>query len=330
MVSTSTKPGGRGRSRIAKSLPTVALAIGIGLLAPAAFAQHSGGGGGHGGGGGGGGGGFHGGGGGGFHGGGSGGGWHGGGGSGWHGGGGGGSGWHGGGWHGGDWHGGWHGGGWHGGGWGWGPGWGWGWGPAWGLGWGGYYPGYDPYFDDGVYSPLASAPMYAQPQDDGNQSYGPPGNYGQGNYAPGADGQFDNSRGFYRWQLGVENGSCNRPYVSQVVSNVTGNTTTAALRPGDILGGISVAPVVGGRIGPRLDVSDQACATQVLERTNTGTPVHWQTASGIPITFTVNRTDDSGGRRCRTFTATATFASKNQSVTGTACKQTDGSWQTMR
>ena len=79
-----------------------------------------------------------------------------------------------------------------------------------------------------------------------------------------------------------------------------------------------------------MDVTDQACATQALERTNTGTQVRWQTASGIPVTFTATKTTDAGGRRCRDFTATATFASQAQTVRGYACKETDGSWQTMR
>jgi surface antigen len=282
-------------SRFARLLPVAALAIGFGVGASGmAFAQHSGGGG-------------HGGGGGGFH----------GGGGGFHGGG----GYRGGGWHGGGgWRGGWHG------------GWG-GWGPGWG--WGGYYPGFglafDPYWYGGYYD-LESAPIYAAPPQPDPGAYGQQGAYGpQGpqNYAPTADGLTDNSRGFYRWQVGVESGTCNRPYVGQVVNSLNG-ATAASFRPGQLLGGISVAPVIGGKIGGRLDVTDQACATQALERTNTGTPVRWETASGIPITFTITKTTDAGGRRCRDFTATATFASQTQSTHGYACKQTDGSWQTMR
>ncbi len=299
-------------AQFGKILPVAALALGFGVTTPA-FAQHGGGGGGsHGGGGGGGG----------HSGGGGGGGSHGSGGS--HGG--------NGGWHGGS--GGWHGGGWHGGGWGRGYGWG-------GFGWGGYYGGFYPGFGfyDGGYDPfwaygadaydnqLAYAPQPYQgaPQ---QQAYGPQSDYYPENGPGGLP--TDNSRGFYTWQLGVEGGTCNRPYLQQIAGSVTGGNPES-LRVGARLGGISVMPVIGGRIGPRLDVTDQACATEVMEHARLGVPVRWETASGIPLSLLITKsTDGQNGQTCRDYEATAQFASHLDKVTSTACKGQDGSWRVIR
>jgi surface antigen len=282
-------------SILRKSLSVSALALGAGLLsASPAMAQHHGGGGSHGGG-------FHGGG-GGFH---------------------GGGGFRGGGFHD-HFHGGFRG----------------GFGGFYGGFYPGFYPGFgfgydafDPYwFDLGsapLYNPeayvVAPPPAYYAPQ----PYYEPSSQY----YPPADSGSplpVDNSRGFYTWQLGVESGSCNRPYVQQIAANLT-RATPAGLQSGTVLGGIPVQRVIGGRIGPRLDITDQVCATEALEHTPTGMPVRWQTESGIPITFTVTRSEDrEGSRTCRDYEATAQFASHTDKVRNTACKSTDGSWRVTR
>lgn len=280
--------------QIGKILPVAALALGIGLMTPTpAFAQHSGG-----------------------HGGGGGGGSHGGGG-----------GFHGGGGHGGGWHGG--GGGWHGRGWGWGGGFYGGFYPGWGFYPGFYDGGYDPFWAYGadIYdNQWAYAPPYpvAPPQ----QAYGP-----QSDYYPesGAGGlPTDNSRGFYTWQLGVEGGTCNRPYLQQIAGSVTG-ANPESLRVGARLGGIAVMPVIGGRIGPRLDVTDQACATEVMEHGRLGVTVRWQTSSGIPVSLQITKTiEGQNDQSCRDYEATAQFASHVDTVRSTACKGQDGSWRVTR
>jgi surface antigen len=299
-------------SRLSKSvshlktvLPVAALALGLGLMMPvAAFAQHGGGGGGG----------------------------HGGGGGGGHGGG---AAVHGGG--------GFHGGGFHGGGWGRG-----GWGRG-GWGWGGFYGGFYPWYGygygwDGSYNPFwaygpddyyGAAPAYAP---DGPEAYGPeaegygPESYGpQSQYYPPAAGPngmpTGSNGGFYTWQLGVEGGSCNRPYIQQIAASMTGGQP-GGLQVGAQLGGIPVQHVIGGRVGPRLDLTDQACATEALEHARIGTTVRWQTASGIPVTFLVTKTvNGQNGQNCRDYEATAQFGSHTDTVRNTACKGTDGAWR---
>jgi len=301
-------------SHLKTILPVAAVALS--LAAVPAFAQHRGGGGGGGGGG-------HAGGGGGGHGG-SGGGGHVGGGGG-HGGG----GWHGGG-------GGWHGGGWHGGGWGHG-GWGRGWYGGYGIGfgfypWYGYGGYYDPFWAYGYDPGYAYGPSVAYDADDYDP--GPAAYDTQQQYYPPATGPdglpSDNSRGFYTWRLGVEGGTCNRPELQRIAVNLTG-AQPASLQAGSVLGGIPVQRVIGGRIGPRLDVTDQACAAEALEHAQTGTTVRWETTNGIPVTFQVTKSTDSGNNQpCRDFEATAQFASHVDTVRNTACKSQDGAWRATR
>jgi surface antigen len=176
-------------------------------------------------------------------------------------------------------------------------------------------------------------PTYPPPEGYDSQYY-PPEGYGSQQYYPPAMGPeglpTDNSRGFYTWQLGIEGGTCNRPELQRFAANLTG-AQPASLAVGTQLGGIPVQRVIGGKIGPRLDVTDQACATQALEHAQTGSRVRWETASGIPITFKVTNTKDNPGeQRCRDFEATAQFASQVQTVHNTACKGQDGAWRTTR
>jgi surface antigen len=168
----------------------------------------------------------------------------------------------------------------------------------------------------------------------GPGAYPPPEGYGDQNYYPPATGAgglpTDNTRGFYTWQLGIQDGTCNRPELQRYAVNLTG-AQPASLTAGTVLGGIPVQRVIGGKIGPRLDVTDQACATEALEHAQTGTTVRWETMSGIPITFrVVKTTENQSGPACRDFEATAQFASQTQTVRSTACKGQDGAWRTTR
>jgi surface antigen len=150
----------------------------------------------------------------------------------------------------------------------------------------------------------------------------PPPAYGPQGAPTASAPPHDNSRGFYLWPVGIEGGTCNRAYLQQTASNLSG----VSLRPGAFMGGITIAPAIGGRVGARLDITDQACATESLERAKTGQTISWQTASGAPITLQVTRTAQSDGVNCRDYVATAVFGSHTNTVSGKACKQQNGSW----
>jgi surface antigen len=108
-----------------------------------------------------------------------------------------------------------------------------------------------------------------------------------------------------------------------------GNPTQASLTASATLGGIVVSPVVGGRIGARFDIADQACATAALELAPIGSTVSWQSGEGVPVTFQPTRSYQlSDGQTCRDFVATARFASKKQTLDGTACRiNQTGGWR---
>ena len=274
-----------------KLVPVAALAVAVGLLTPAvATAQgHGGGGGGHGGGG---------------------------------------AAHAGGGYHGGGYGGGWHGGGY--GGWGWRGGWG-GWGCC-GWGWGGWYPGfgigidaYDPFwagYPPDYYGPAAvypPAPDYAP---------GPGSYYPQQPYpSPAPQGQARRG-GIYTWNLGIQGGTCNRAAIVQASTQAAG-PVGASFAGGAPLGGIVVNTVIGGKIGARLDLADQTCATAALELAQTGRGVTWQSAAGIPVTIEPTRSYSlSDGQPCRDYVVTAKFATQRETAKQTACRNAStGGWQ---
>jgi surface antigen len=103
----------------------------------------------------------------------------------------------------------------------------------------------------------------------------------------------------------------------------------ASFGGGTKLGGIVVSPVVGGKIGSRLDLYDNACATAGLELAPTGKLVSWQSGAGIPLSFQATRSYTlSDGQPCREFSVTATVAGHKETVRGTACRSNEtGGWQ---
>jgi surface antigen len=297
---------------IAKSLPVLALAAGMGLTPSFSAQAQSHGGGGHDGGGGGGG--YHGG--GGYRGGGYGGGYHG--------------------------YRGW--GGWY------GPGFypGFGFDSAYGYGYGYGIGGYDPFWYEG------SAPLYAEPpvvtyaQPTPPQYYPPdvqsppPPQNMQGAYntqspynmqSSGMATNFptDNSRGFYIWPVGIQGGTCNRAYLAQTASNLTG-LSPVALQSGARLGGIAINPLIGGRVGSHLDIIDQACATEALEHAGIGSPVSWHGADGTPVTLRVTKSESpQNGKPCRNYETTAQIGSRTEKTSARACRDAaTGTWQAFR
>jgi surface antigen len=134
----------------------------------------------------------------------------------------------------------------------------------------------------------------------------------------------DGRGGIYTWNLGIQGGHCDRNYIAGA-----GGPGPAGVGSGGQLGGIVVSPVIGGRIGPRLDVSDQACATAALELAQPDATVSWTTAGGIPMTVQPTRDyKQSDGSACRDFAATARFASQAQTVRGSACRNNQtGGWE---
>jgi len=97
---------------------------------------------------------------------------------------------------------------------------------------------------------------------------------------------------------------------------------------GAVLGGI-----LGSSIGRKLDVDDRAMmdhtSQAALEHTQTGSVSSWNNPdSGHSGTVSPTRTyQRSDGKYCREFEQYVTIDGKSERATGTACRQSDGSWR---
>ncbi len=111
----------------------------------------------------------------------------------------------------------------------------------------------------------------------------------------------------------------------------SGSGQIAAAIGGTILGGF-----LGGYIGQGLDERDKLLAelnaADTLERVPTGQTTTWYNPdTGRSGTFTVDRTDTSGGRGpCREYTTRVKVGGESREAYGYACRENDGSWQIMQ
>lgn len=88
---------------------------------------------------------------------------------------------------------------------------------------------------------------------------------------------------------------------------------------------------LGGKIGKSMDDSDRARMSSAFENNASGQPAYWQnqkTGATYHVVPTRNVTVD-GNQYCREYRSTANIGGKKQQVYGTACRQPDGSWQTV-
>lgn len=133
---------------------------------------------------------------------------------------------------------------------------------------------------------------------------------------------------------GASQGTCYREALGALIGAGTGayvgsNVGKGGGRTAAIVGGGIIGAIVGGIIGRSMDQVDQHCVGQVLEYAETGHPVEWRNPdNGASYTVSPVKTyQESSGRYCREYTATARVAGRPQQTYGTACRQPDGSWQ---
>ncbi|MCP5300483.1 MAG: glycine zipper 2TM domain-containing protein [Chromatiaceae bacterium] len=101
-----------------------------------------------------------------------------------------------------------------------------------------------------------------------------------------------------------------------------GTGSVAATIAGTLIGGY-----IGGNIGRQMDDSDRYRAGQALESTPTNQSSSWRNPdTGSAYEVTPTRTYYSNDRPCREYTTEAWIDGKRETVYGTACRQSDGSW----
>ena len=102
----------------------------------------------------------------------------------------------------------------------------------------------------------------------------------------------------------------------------SGSGKTAATIAGILLGGY-----LGGRVGRQMDENDRYEAGQALETTPTDEHSTWQNPdSGTAYTLTPTRTYYDSSQPCREYTTEAWIDGRRETLYGTACRQSDGTW----
>jgi surface antigen len=138
-----------------------------------------------------------------------------------------------------------------------------------------------------------------------------------------------------RWpdDYGVLHGSCNRAQVGAVLGGAVGGVAGSTIGKGEtravaIVLGTVVGAVVGYEVGRQMDERDRACFGHSLELTKTEQTVRWTNPqAGIAYTLTPLRIVEIGGRPCRDYTLVTTYAGRDRSTSGRACRADDGVWR---
>jgi surface antigen len=98
--------------------------------------------------------------------------------------------------------------------------------------------------------------------------------------------------------------------------------------------GAALGAYAGSELGKKLDKADKEEVLKAEEKAQdgpVGETVAWNNPqSGNSGTITpVSESTDAQGRTCREYSSTILVDGKEEAVTGTACKQADGSWSVM-
>jgi len=102
-----------------------------------------------------------------------------------------------------------------------------------------------------------------------------------------------------------------------------GNTRTIATIGGAILGG-----VIGGAIGSRMDDNDHRQTSYALENSPTGYNTEWVNPdNGYRYNMQPTSTYQTSSGPCRNYTMNAVIDGRNELINGTACRQSNGTWQ---
>lgn len=121
----------------------------------------------------------------------------------------------------------------------------------------------------------------------------------------------------------------------RVVGGILGGVLGSQVGDGDgrtaaIIAGTLIGAHIGGSVGRNMDENDRARAAQSLESSRTGTSTEWRNPdTGYQYEMTPTRTYQTESGPCREYTMEAVINGRNETVYGTACRQSDGSWRVM-
>ncbi|AWN16859.1 RT0821/Lpp0805 family surface protein [Salinisphaera sp. LB1] len=103
----------------------------------------------------------------------------------------------------------------------------------------------------------------------------------------------------------------------------SGTGTTIATVVGTLAGA-----ALGNKVGQHFDQKDRRQFGTALESNQTGKTTSWNDPnSNESYSVTPTRTYKQGNQPCRDFTMNATINGQPKKVTGTACRQPNGTWK---
>lgn len=132
---------------------------------------------------------------------------------------------------------------------------------------------------------------------------------------------------------GIYYNTCDRETVGTIVGGAIGGAAGSQFGKGDgqiaaAVAGTIIGVLVGKSVGRSMDQLDQNCTGQVLERAETNQTVNWQNPdTGARYSVTPTNTYESNDRFCRDYQTRAVIGGRTETVTGTACREPDGSWR---
>lgn len=142
---------------------------------------------------------------------------------------------------------------------------------------------------------------------------------------------------FFALPVGIEQGRCDRGLVGAnlgtLLGAVAGGLGGSQIGRGDgqiaaTIAGVLLGAAVGNAVQQNMEPADQGCLAQTLERAPTGRNVVWNNPdTGARYEVVPTRTWEQGGTYCREYSSRGIVGGRTQEITGTACRQPDGSWK---
>lgn len=102
-------------------------------------------------------------------------------------------------------------------------------------------------------------------------------------------------------------------------------------RTAAIIAGTLIGSAVGGNVGRSMDETDRLKTAHTLETVRTNVSSSWHNPdTGNRYTVTPTRTYSSASGPCREYTIDGYIGGKKEKIYGTACRQPDGAWKTIK
>lgn len=132
----------------------------------------------------------------------------------------------------------------------------------------------------------------------------------------------------------VMSGCATNEKTGQVIGGVAGAAAGTQVGGGSgrtiaTIGGAVLGAVVGGAVGGRMDDDDQRQTERALENAETGSSTKWvnpDTGYRYEVLPT-NTYQSAAGQPCRDYTMQAVIDGRNETINGTACRKSDGTWE---